>query len=138
MNKAEYDAVEPEDFIVRIRPSTNSSGSWNGEIDVAIITQPDNPLDDEDYFQVMHFCKMIASTIPVMEVNEDFRDLVHEYVIETVDKEYAVELEDKPKVVEKTATWLRLISLARQKGVHDDKLQKYYGRYRKNFKSHRR
>ena len=52
MNKAEYDAVEPEDFIVRIRPSTNSSGSWNGEIDVAIITQPDNPLDDEDYFQI--------------------------------------------------------------------------------------
>lgn len=108
MNKAEYDAVEPEDFIVRIRPSTNSSGSWNGEIDVAIITQPDNPLDDEDYFQVMHFCKMIASTIPVMEVNEDFRDLVHEYVTETVDKEYAIELENKPKVVEEDGNVVKI------------------------------
>tara|TARA_R100000900_G_scaffold137518_1_gene115957 strand:+ start:3477 stop:3836 length:360 start_codon:yes stop_codon:yes gene_type:complete len=100
MSKAEYDRVEPEDFIVRVRPTQDSDGIWNGEIDVAIITQPDNPLGDEDYFQVMHFCKMLASTIPVMEVNEDFRDLVHNYVMETVDKHYEVELEDKPKVVE--------------------------------------
>lgn len=108
MNKPEYDAVEPEDFIVRIRPFTDSSGSWNGEIDVAIIAQPDNPLDDDDYYQVMHFCKMIASTIPVMEFNEDFRDLVHEYVMETIDKVYDVELEDKPKVVEKDGNVVKI------------------------------
>jgi len=99
MSKIERDRVEPEDFIVRVRPTQDSEGVWNGEIDVAIITQPENPLDDEDYFQVMHFCKMLASTIPVMEVNEDFRELVHEYVMETLDRHYEVELEDKPQVV---------------------------------------
>jgi hypothetical protein len=54
MSKREYDRVEPEDFIVRIRPTQDSDGVWNGEIDVAIITQPENSLDEEDYFQVMH------------------------------------------------------------------------------------
>ena len=99
MSKREYDRVEPEDFIVRIRPTQDSDGVWNGEIDVAIITQPENSLDEEDYFQVMHFCKMLASTIPVMELNEDFRELVHAYVMEKVDKHYEVELKDKPRVV---------------------------------------
>ena len=64
--KERFDKVKKEDFIIRIRPYIDREGSWNGDIDVAIITQPENNLDDEDYFQVMHFCKMIASTIPVM------------------------------------------------------------------------
>ena len=99
MSKAEYDSIKPEDFIIRVRPFRDSEGVWNGEIDMAIVTQPENDLDDDDYFQMMHFCKMLASTIPVMEVNEDFRELVHNYVIERVDREYEVELENKPKVV---------------------------------------
>ena len=99
MSKIELERIEAEDFVVRIRPTRDREGMWNGEIDVAIITQPENDLDDEDYFQVMHFCKMLASTIPVMELNEDFRDLVHEYVMEKVDKHYDVELERKPEAI---------------------------------------
>tara|TARA_R100001510_G_C7557162_1_gene138618 strand:+ start:113 stop:469 length:357 start_codon:yes stop_codon:yes gene_type:complete len=99
MKKSEYEKIEAEDFILRIRPYLDKEGTWNGEIDVAIVTQPDNNLDDEDYFQVMHFCKMIASSIPVMELNEDFRELVHDYVVEKVDKHYDVELKNKPKVI---------------------------------------
>lgn len=100
MSKEEYDTIEAEDFIVRVRPLQDDEGIWSGEIDVAIVAQPDNPLQDDDYYQVMHFCKMIASTIPVMEFNEDFRNLVHDYVMETVDKHYDIELEDKPRVVD--------------------------------------
>lgn len=99
MDNINYDKVEPQDFLVRVRPYLDDKGSWNGEIDVAVVTQPENNLSDDDYFQMMHFCKMLASTIPVMELNEDFRELVHNYVVETVDKEYKVELESKPKIV---------------------------------------
>jgi hypothetical protein len=99
MSELEYDSIEPQDFIVRIRPFMDSDGSWNGEIDLSIVTQPENPLNDDDYFQMMHFCKMLASTIPVMEFNEDLRELVHAYVMETLDKKYEVELESKSKVV---------------------------------------
>lgn len=99
MNEKEMLETRPEDFVVRVRPYLDDEGLWNGEIDVAIITQPENDLHDDDYFQMMHFCKMLASTIPIMEVNEDLRDLVHNYVVEKIDKQYEVELEEKPTVI---------------------------------------
>lgn len=99
MNEKEMFETRDEDFVVRVRPYMDDEGLWNGEIDVAIITQPDNPLQDDDYFQMMHFCKMLASTIPIMEVNEDLRELVHNFVVEKIDKQYEIELEDKPEIV---------------------------------------
>ncbi len=83
-----------EDFIIKIRPYTDSDGSWSGDIDMAIMTMPGNKMEDEDYFQVMHLCKMIASTVSIMEDNEDIRNLVHDYVENTLDTMYNVELEE--------------------------------------------
>jgi len=92
-------SIEGNDFLVRIRPLTDYSGSWNGEIDLAVITSPDNELGDDDYIGMMHFCKMVASSIPVMELNEEFRELVHSYVIEVVDKDYEDDVEEKATVI---------------------------------------
>jgi hypothetical protein len=114
--KERFDKVKKEDFIIRIRPYIDREGSWNGDIDVAIITQPENNLDDEDYFQVMHFCKMIASTIPVMELNEKFRELVHDYVVEKVDNHTEVEVEDKPKVLSEDGNVVEIDFKTKTKG----------------------
>ena len=114
--KERFDKVKKEDFIIRIRPYIDREGSWNGDIDVAIITQPENNLEDEDYFQVMHFCKMIASSIPVMELNEDFRELVHDYVVEKVDNNTKVEVEDKPKVLSKDGNVVEIDFKTKTKG----------------------
>ena len=100
MIEQENTTLENEDFILRIRPETDDEGEWTGDIDLAIITQPDNKLDDEDYSQLMHFCKMLASTVPVMENNPEFREIVHHFVMNMKDVDYSVELEDKPKVLE--------------------------------------
>ena len=99
MTEPELTSLEGEDFVLRIRPETDEDGEWTGEIDMAIITQPDNNLGDEDYSQIMHFCKMLASTVPVMELNEDFREMVHRYVMTMKDIEYDVDLEDGPKII---------------------------------------
>ena len=101
MDELELLKTHEDDFIIRIRPYKDRQGSWNGEIDIALITQPENSFDDEDYGQLMHFCKMLASTVPIMENNEVLRELVHEYVLKYVDNEpeYMVELEESPKVV---------------------------------------
>jgi len=114
--KERFDKVKKEDFIIRIRPYIDREGSWNGDIDVAIITQPENNLEDEDYFQVMHFCKMIASSIPVMELNEDFRELVHDYVVEKVDNNTEVEVEDKPKVLSENGNVVEIDFKTKTKG----------------------
>ena len=114
--KERFDKVKKEDFIIRIRPYIDREGSWNGDIDVAIITQPENNLEDEDYFQVMHFCKMIASSIPVMELNEDFRELVHDYVVEKVDNNTEVEVKDKPKVLSENGNVVEIDFKTKTKG----------------------
>ena len=77
---------ESEDFIIRIRPSVHKS-EWTGEIDIAIVSSGDNRLDDESYSQLMHFCKMVCASVPVMEADEKMRNIVHNYVLEVVDED---------------------------------------------------
>ena len=108
--------MKKEDFLIRIRPFRDKDGSWNGDIDLSIITQPSNDMDDEDYYQVMHFCKMMASTVPIMEYNEDLRDMVHEYVMEHVDKEYTIEVEPKSQVVDRSDNVVKIDFGTKTKG----------------------
>lgn len=111
-------AYIPEDFVIRIRPSLSPDGTqWTGEIDISIIASEDNNLGDEDYYQLMHFCKMIASTVPIMESDEKLRDKVNDFVIEHVDKEYIVALEeDQPRVVSEEGNIVRIDFSTRTKG----------------------
>jgi|TARA_R100000455_G_C6239438_1_gene98753 hypothetical protein len=100
MDKNEMN-MRSEDFLIRVRPFKDIDGSWNGDIDLSIITQPSNDLTDEDYNQVMHFCKMMASTVPLMERDEELRDMVHNFVVEHVDKEYVIEVDSRPRVIDR-------------------------------------
>ena len=74
--------LEPSDFVLRVRPDLDEDGVWTGGVDVAVITSEGNEINDEDYGQLMHFCKMLASCVPIMEFNEDLRDLAHNFVEE--------------------------------------------------------
>lgn len=91
--------IEDEDFVIRVRP-TMDRRSWTGEIDISIVSSADNPLDDESYGQLMHFCKMMCATVPIMERDESLRNIVHTYVLEVVDEDDYDVVEDKRLVVE--------------------------------------
>jgi len=93
--------MRSEDFLIRVRPFKDRDGSWTGDIDLSIITQPSNDLTDEDYNQIMHFCKMMASTVPLMERDEELRDMVHNFVVEHVDKEYVIEVDSRSRVIDR-------------------------------------
>jgi len=90
--------IEDEDFVIRIRPTVNNA-EWTGEIDISIISSAGNPLDDEGYSQVMHFCKMMCATVPIMEADESIRNLVHTYVMEVVDNASDYVLEEDEDVI---------------------------------------
>jgi predicted RNA-binding protein Jag len=96
--------VNEEDFLIRVRPFADDDGRWSGEVDISIMAMPDNPMDDEDYYQVMHFAKMMCASVPVMEEVEELRNIVHEYVTKVIDTEMDidVELEEEEAGVEKT------------------------------------
>ncbi len=95
--------VNEEDFLIRVRPFANDDGAWSGEVDISIMAMPDNPLDDDDYYKVMHFAKMMCASVPVMEESEELRDIVHEYIVNVLDNEMEIDVELEEKVgVEKT------------------------------------
>ena len=95
--------VNEEDFLIRVRPFSNDEGRWSGEVDISIMAMPDNPLDDEDYYNVMHFTKMMCASVPVMEEVEELRNIVHEYVTKVIDTEMDIDVElEEESGVEKT------------------------------------
>lgn len=95
--------VNEEDFLIRVRPFANDDGAWSGEVDISIMAMPDNPLDDDDYYKVMHFAKMMCASVPVMEESEELRDIVHEYIVNVLDNEMEIDVElEKEAGVEKT------------------------------------
>ena len=95
--------VNEEDFLIRVRPFANDEGRWSGEVDISIMAMPDNPMDDEDYYQVMHFAKMMCASVPVMEEVEELRNIVHEYVTKVMDTEMDIDVELEGEAgVEKT------------------------------------
>ena len=95
--------VSEEDFLIRVRPFADDDGKWSGEVDISIMAMPDNPMDDEDYYQVMHFAKMMCASVPVMEEVEELRNVVHEYVTKVIDNEMDVDVElEEEAGVEKT------------------------------------
>ena len=79
--------IEDDDFLIRVRPFRDESGGWTGEIDLSVVTLPDNDFNDEDYQQLIHFCTMMAATVPIMEHDEAMRDYVHDYVMNKFDME---------------------------------------------------
>jgi|TARA_R110000796_G_scaffold151722_1_gene268248 hypothetical protein len=94
------DTVLPEDFFIRINPHLNSEGKWNGGIELNIVPNPQNPLDDDDYYQVEHICKMLCATLNFLEVEPSFRDKINNYVVNTIDKEDKESYKDTSKKVE--------------------------------------
>ena len=95
--------IKDEDFVIRVRPFADDDGEWNGEIDISIMAFPENPLNDDDYDNLMHFVKMMCSSVPIMEQEESIRNLIHEYVMKVVDNEMDIDVElEKEMGVEKT------------------------------------
>jgi len=95
--------VNDEDFIIRIRPFADDDGKWTGEVDISVMAFPDNPVDDDDYEQLMHFCKMMCASVPLMQESKELRELAHEYVINYVDTEMDIDVElEEEAGVEKT------------------------------------
>ena len=47
--KSVTDKINPEDFVIGIRPTLDKDDVWTGEINMNIVTSKDNLLDDDDY-----------------------------------------------------------------------------------------
>ena len=96
--------VNEKDFLIRVRTFSDDDGRWSGEVDISIMAMPDNPLVDEDYYNVLHFTQMMCASVPVMEEVKDLRYIVHEYVtiVSGTERQIGVDLEEEEGGGEKT------------------------------------
>ena len=94
--------MKDEDFVIRVRPFADDD-SWSGEVDISIMYGDNNPLKDDDFYQVLHFVKMMCAAVPVMEEVNELRSIVHEYVTKVIDNEVDIDVElEETAGVEKT------------------------------------
>ena len=86
-----------EDYIIRVRPTLDKQLKWNGIVEVSIIANPKNRMKDDDYYSVLHLCKLMCATVPIMETDDSLREDLTDYVENVVDKEYHDMIEGKDK-----------------------------------------
>ena len=82
------------DIIIRMKPNFNEESRWNGYIDMDVITDNKNTMVKADYINLMQVSSLICSALPVMEMNEEFRNTLCDYassMIEEDDKKYKEE-----------------------------------------------
>jgi hypothetical protein len=68
------DKLRLEDFVICVRPQLTSKQEWTGEVDVSVVSSADNPLNDEDYYGLLEFCRVMCATVPLMEYDDNLRN----------------------------------------------------------------
>jgi len=80
---------EPNDFIIRLAPLLDDDGLWTGELKIGTITTQENNLDPQDYDHLMFVSTLVSSCIPLMEENEDFREMLYTYTNEVLKQKHS-------------------------------------------------
>ena len=85
------------DIIIRMKPCFHDDGRWDGFIDMEIISDNKHTMVKPDYVQLMQVASLICSSLPVMEINEEFRDILCNYVEGMVEHDKQKEKEEDIK-----------------------------------------
>ena len=90
----EVEDFDVNDIIIRMKPNFTDEGRWDGFIDMDIITDNKKTTEPSDFIQLMQVASLICSALPVMEIDEEFRNTLCDYassMIEEDDKKYKEE-----------------------------------------------
>ena len=90
----EITGFDSNDFLIRLSPSIDENNEWDGSLGVSIVTSKDNDLGDEDFEHMIYLANIVASSIPYMETDEDFRTQLVDYTDELLDKYEEEEQDD--------------------------------------------
>ena len=75
-------------FAVVVIPEFDDSGKWNGNVGCHIEESINNDLSEDEISQIRSVCGMLATSLVLMEGDEDFLDYVKEAFV-AMNEEYA-------------------------------------------------
>jgi len=81
--------IKDNDFLIDIRPVMDDKG-WAGKVDIFCITSEKNDMNDKDFDEMVMLSKMVSASVPLMDIDEDFRDYIMDYVEGTMEEEIPV------------------------------------------------
>ena len=90
----EVDDFGVNDFIIRMKPEFTEDNRWSGYIDMEVITDNKHTMAKNDYINLMQVTSLICSSLPVMEMNEEFRDTLCNYVESMIEEDMEKEKKD--------------------------------------------
>ena len=86
-------------FAVAVEPEFDSDGKWTGTISAHIEEEVKGDLSDEELIQIRSVCGMMASTLILMENDEEFLEFIKDFFISTNEEmisDMLSSIEDKP------------------------------------------
>jgi len=79
-----------------MKPNFSNEGKWDGNIDLDIITDNKHTILKQDYLQLMQVASLVCSSLPMMEIDEEFRNTLCEYVESMIEQD---KIEEKKEII---------------------------------------
>jgi len=64
--------LKPEDFVIRITPY-HEDGTWDGDVQVSLVSSEENPLGEEDFAYLSHLHSYVTNRL-----NDEIPDVADE------------------------------------------------------------
>ena len=89
----QVDDFDVNDIIIRMKPNFTDS-RWNGYIDMEIITDNQRTTNKQDFIGLMQVASLVCSSLPLMELNEEFREMLCDYAENVIEQEEMLKKKD--------------------------------------------
>jgi|TARA_R100001463_G_scaffold42273_1_gene88764 hypothetical protein len=89
----QVDDFDVNDIIIRMKPNFTEE-RWNGYIDMEIITDNKRTMAKEDFIGLMQVASLVCSSLPLMELNEEFREMLCDYAENVIEQEEMLKKKD--------------------------------------------
>tara|TARA_R110001606_G_scaffold10947_1_gene47348 strand:- start:900 stop:1208 length:309 start_codon:yes stop_codon:yes gene_type:complete len=101
-----------------MKPNFSNEGKWDGNIDLDIITDNKHTILKQDYLQLMQVASLVCSSLPMMEIDEEFRNTLCEYVESMIEED---KIEEKKNIIKDSVanTTGNIIKVNFSKGEND-------------------
>jgi len=87
------DNFDPNDIIIRMKPNFKDN-KWNGYIDMEIITDNEHTMSKQDFISLMQVASLVCSSLPLMELDEEFREMLCNYAENVIEEKERLKKKD--------------------------------------------